>query len=203
MRMRFYNLLNNPNMLNIFNKNWGGYDHNRPSVNNTTNHTAKQRFGLAKVTINMEQTYTELLHDVEFIRNAFRNPLNQPKDLPALAKLVELLNRKYADALEGSLGRVFEFHLNSLREELKDMSIKFYRYYFKDKEKPITIEAISKQAANHAIENLIPQLNEKGYKLEDLVDVKVETPVVGVSTKKHQGKNFIWTTEGWIEKRHE
>lgn len=190
-------------MLNIFNKNWGGYDHNRPSVNNTTNYTAKQRFGLTKGTINMEQTYSELLHDVEFIRNAFRNPLNQPKDLLPLAKLVELLNQKYTDALEGSFAKVFEFHINSLREELKDMSIKFYRYYFKDKEKPITIEAISKQAANYAIENLMPQLKAKGYKLEDLVDVKVETPVVGVSTKKNQGKNFIWTTEGWIEKRYE
>lgn len=190
-------------MLNIFNKNWGGYDHNRPSVNNTTNHTAKQRFGLAKVTINMEQTYIELLHDVEFICNAFRNPLNQPKDLPALAKLVELLKVKYADMLDSTYASVLDFHLNALREELKNMSIKFYRYYFKEKEKPITIEAISKQAANHALENLMPQLKQKGYLLENLLDVKVETPIVGVSVKKHKGKDFIWTTEGWIEKRYE
>lgn len=190
-------------MLTIFNKSWGGNDHYRPSVNNTTNDTAKQRFGLAKVTINMEQTYLELLHDVEFICNALRNPLNQPKDLPALAKLVELLNQKYADILEGSFSKVLEFHLNSLRAELKDMSIKFYRYYFKDKEKPVTIEAISKQAANHALESLMPKLKDKGYSLENLLDVKVETPIEGVSTKKNQGKNFIWTTEGWIEKRYE
>ena len=190
-------------MLTSLIKNWGGYDHNRPSVNNTTNDTAKQRFGHSKGNINMEQTYIELLHDVEFICNAFRNPLNQPKDLPALAKLVELLKIKYQDVLEGSYAKVFEFHLNSLRQELKEMSIKFYRYYFNDQEKPITIEAISKQAANHALENLMPQLLEKGYNLQNLIDVKVETPIAGVSTKRHQGKSFIWSTEGWIEKRYE
>jgi hypothetical protein len=51
------------------------------------------------------------------------------------------------------------------------------------------------------LESLMPKLEAKGYKLQNLADVRVETPIVGVSRKKNDGKNFIWTAEGWIEYR--
>lgn len=190
-------------MLNFFDKNRGGYDPNRPRVNNTTKRTAKQVFGHAKGNMYMQDTYIELLHDVEFIRNAFRNPRNLPKDLPLLSKLIELLIKKYANLPNAFYENIFQFHVNSLSEELKNMGIKFYRYYFSDKEKPVTIEAITKQAANHALEKIMPELNAKGYILENLVDVKVETPIAGVTTKKMGGKTFVWTTDGWCQEREQ
>jgi hypothetical protein len=38
-----------------------------------------------------------------------------------------------------------------------------------------------------------------------LVDVRVETPIVGISTRKRKGNEFIWvgkeyTSDGWLEK---
>ena len=75
----------------------------------------------------------------------------------------------------------------------------FYKYFFEGKEKPIIIEAISKQSAHHALQQVLPTLQEKGYDLRDLKDMKVETPIVGVSRKQHQGKNFVWSNEGWVQ----
>jgi hypothetical protein len=183
----------------------GGYDHNHPPVNNTTNffHN-KQKFGQPKSTNKMQELNISFLHDVEYICTALRNPLNQPKDLPALTKLVELLKLKYKDLFNTAYVEVLTFHINLIEDELKTMSIKLYRYYFHGKEKPITIEAISKYAADYAMMQLIPKIEAKGYYRENLRDVKVETPVAGVSTKKVDGKILVWTTDGgWIEKREE
>ena len=38
-----------------------------------------------------------------------------------------------------------------------------------------------------------------------LLDVRVETPIVGISTRKRKGNEFIWvgkeyTSDGWLEK---
>jgi len=184
-------------------KNKGSHDIGYPYMNNTTNTCTKQRFGHAKFKKQMQDIYLSLLDDVAFIRNALENPLNQPKDMPALIKLVEMLKLKYDDFSKSAYVDVATFHINNLEEELSNMTIKFYKYYFRDIEKPITIEALSKQSANHAIEQLMPQLEAKGYKIQNIIDVRVEQPIQGVSTKKHNGKNFIWTTEGWLEQREE
>ena len=39
-----------------------------------------------------------------------------------------------------------------------------------------------------------------------LLDVRVETPIVGISTRKRKGNEFIWvgkeyTSDGWLEKQ--
>jgi hypothetical protein len=188
-------------MITALQKNKGSHDIGYPYLNNTTNACTKQRFGRTKFKEQMQDIYISLLDDVAFIRNALYNPRNLPKDMPALIKLVELLKRKYDDFAKSPYGDVALFHINNLEEELADMRIKFYKYYFRDKEKPVTIEALNKQAANFAMEQLMPQLEPKGYKIQNIVDVRVEEPIAGVSTKKHQGKEFIWTSEGWIEKR--
>jgi hypothetical protein len=188
-------------MERFYPKSRGEYDHTHPHVNNTTNICTKQRFGHAKFMKIIEENYLLFLHDTEFICTAFRNPHNQPKDLPALGRLVELLKRKYANSLKGAYAEIINFHIEALQNELADMSIKFYKYYFHEVEKPVIIEAITKEAANYALEQLMPQLEAKGYKLKNLADMRVETPIVGVSKKKHNGKNFVWTPEGWIEDR--
>ena len=182
----------------LFQKNKGGYDHSHP-MNNTTIVCSKQKFGRTKFNQIMQENYLSFLHDVEFICTAFRNPRNQPKDMPALIKLVELLKRKYHYQIDGAYKDVLQFHINSLEDELKDMTVKFYKYYFHEVEKPVIIEAITKQVANHTLESLMPELQANGYKLQNLADVRVETPIVGVSRKKNDGKNFVWTAEGWIE----
>jgi len=180
----------------------GSHDLGYLSVNNTTNAT-KQRFGQNKFMLQLEDTFIEYLKDCKFVEGAIRNPHNQPKDLPALIRLVNNLENKYAHISSESFGLMLQISLNAIRQELADMSIKFYKFYFNDKEKPITIEAISKASAYHHLEQIMPNLTEQGYLLQNLVDVKVENPIVGVSKKKHQGKNFIWTIEGWLEDRFE
>jgi hypothetical protein len=79
------------------------------------------------------------------------------------------------------------------------MTIKFYKYYFDGQEKPVIIEAISKQSANYALEQIMPTLSDKGYFLQDLKDMKVEQPLVGVNKKQFKGKNYVWSVDGWIE----
>jgi hypothetical protein len=39
-----------------------------------------------------------------------------------------------------------------------------------------------------------------------LLDVRVETPIVGISTRKRKGNEFVWvgkeyTSDGWLEKQ--
>jgi hypothetical protein len=178
----------------------GSNDHYYPIVNNTTKiFLASEKFGQNKFMDNLEQEYALFLKDVEFIRNTFENPLNQPKDVPQLATLVYLLKRKYQHLSNLSQYQFFEWHLNIVDQQLKDMTTKFYKYFFEGKEKPIIIEAISKQSAHHALQQVLPTLKEKGYDLRDLKDMKIETPIVGVSRKQHQGKNFVWSNEGWVQ----
>lgn len=179
-------------------KGEGSHDHGYPPMNNTTN-AQKQRFGQSKFMAELQVTYLNFLEDCKFVEKAIHNPCNLPKDLPALVNLVALLERKYNHVTTQPFVHVLQFHTNAIRQELSDMSIKFYKFYFNDKEKPVTIEAISKQAAYHGLEQIMPNISEHGYELQNLVDVKVENPIVGVSKKKHKGKEFIWTPEGWIE----
>jgi hypothetical protein len=79
------------------------------------------------------------------------------------------------------------------------MTIKFYKYYFDGQEKPVIIEAVSKQSAHYALQQILPKLSEKGYNLQDLKDMKVESPLVGVNRKQYQGKSYVWGVDGWVE----
>jgi|694.fasta_scaffold12565_1 hypothetical protein len=176
----------------------GGHDLGHPPMNNTTN-AQKQRFGQNKFMAEMEVTYIDFLKDCKFVETAIQNPNNLPKDLPALVNLVNLLEKKYNHITAEPFVDVLQFHLNAIRQELSEMSIKFYKFYFSDQSKPVTIEAVSKQAAYHGLEQIMPNIEEHGYQIQNLVDVKVESPIVGVSKKKHKGKTFIWTPEGWLE----
>lgn len=169
-------------------------------VNNTTKiKVARQRFGQNKFMDSLEETYRLFVIDQEYICNSLNNERNLPKDLPALMNLVDLFKIKYHHMLHLSIGDAMKFHIKLIEEQLNEMTIKFYKYYFNGQDKPVIIEAVSKQSANYALEQILPSLTSKGYDLRDLKDMKVETPLVGVNKKKHQGKSFIWTSEGWIE----
>lgn len=147
----------------------------------------------------LEETYRLFVIDQEYICNSLKNERNLPKDLPALMNLVDLFKIKYHHMLHLSIGDAMKFHIKLIEEQLNEMTIKFYKYYFNGQDKPVIIEAVSKQSANYALEQILPSLTSKGYDLRDLKDMKVETPLVGVNKKKHQGKSFVWTSEGWIE----
>ena len=169
-------------------------------VNNTTIiKVARQRFGQDKFMESLEETYRLFLADQEYICNALKNERNLPKDLPALINLVDLLIIKYQHLEKSPVGDVLKIHLKIVDDLLKDMTIKFYKYYFDGQEKPVIIEAISKQSANYALEQIMPTLSDKGYFLQDLKDMKVEQPLVGVNKKQFKGKNYVWSVDGWIE----
>jgi hypothetical protein len=80
--------------------------------------------------------------------------------------------------------------------------IKFYKYFFYKNKKPVIMEAYSRSEAD----NMLIQLNEKTQAVDwsDLVDVRIEMPIKGISKRKRLGKTYIWvgsdyTTDGWME----
>lgn len=147
----------------------------------------------------LEESYRLFLVDQEYICNALKNERNQPKDIPALSNMVDLLNIKYQHLHRTMIGDALKFHLKIVEDLLTDMTIKFYKYYFNGQEKPVIIEAVSKQSAHYALQQILPKLSDKGYDLQDLKDMKVESPLIGVNRKQYQGKTFVWSADGWIE----
>ena len=80
---------------------------------------------------------------------------------------------------------------------------KFYKYYFRGMEKPLTMEAEDKQTADQ----MLVQLSIKSkvrMKTADLIDIRIETPLFGITTKKRSGIDYVWvgkdkTSDGWLE----
>ena len=62
--------------------------------------------------------------------------------------------------------------------------------------------------SKHDADQMLIELQYKSQTSIDfnkLVDVRVETPIVGISTRKRKGKEFVWvskeyTSDGWLEK---
>jgi hypothetical protein len=80
---------------------------------------------------------------------------------------------------------------------------KFYRYYFKGMEKPITMEAEDKATADKMLIQL--SINSKvRMRTSDLIDIRIETPLFGITTKKRNDIEYVWvgkekTSDGWLE----
>jgi len=80
--------------------------------------------------------------------------------------------------------------------------IKLYKYYFKQLDKPIVMEAESRKSAD----DMLRALNEKmggGMRKNDIIDLRIETLVVGESSKIRKGIKHIWvglefSQNGWI-----
>jgi hypothetical protein len=80
---------------------------------------------------------------------------------------------------------------------------KFYKYYFRELDKPLTMEAEDKQTAD----KMLVQLSIKSkvrMRTADLIDVRIETPLFGITTKMRNGVEWVWvgkdkTSDGWLE----
>lgn len=80
---------------------------------------------------------------------------------------------------------------------------KFYKYYFRGLEKPLIMEAEDKKTADQ----MLVQLSIKSkvrMKTADLYDVRIETPLFGITTKIRNNTEWVWvgkdkTSDGWLE----
>ena len=80
---------------------------------------------------------------------------------------------------------------------------KFYKFYFKGLAKPIIMEAENKDLAFQMLDRLSEKSNTN-IDLNLLEDIKLETPLLGISTKKRNGISLTWvgkenSSDGWIE----
>lgn len=80
--------------------------------------------------------------------------------------------------------------------------IRFYKYYFKGVDKPVIMEAESKDVADRMMQQL-KQSTTANISAKDLIDIRVETPISGISKRKRQNQDFVWvgkefTTDGWL-----
>lgn len=80
--------------------------------------------------------------------------------------------------------------------------IKRYKYYFRQLDKPIVIEAISRKSADGILINLNVKMGN-WMNIKDLLDLRIETLVIGVSKKVMNKKNYIWVglnsaKNGWM-----
>ena len=83
------------------------------------------------------------------------------------------------------------------------MNTKFYKYYFRGLDKPLTMEAEDKRTADQ----MLVQLSLKSkvrMRTADLIDIRIETPLFGITTKTRNGFVWFWvgkdkTSDGWLE----
>jgi hypothetical protein len=82
-------------------------------------------------------------------------------------------------------------------------NIKLYKYYFKQLEKPLVMEAESRKLADEMLMSFNDRIGG-GMDISDLIDVRIETLIVGESSKIKNKKKHIWvgtdnTRDGWME----
>jgi hypothetical protein len=80
--------------------------------------------------------------------------------------------------------------------------IRFYKYYFKGIDKPVIMEAESKDIADRMMQQL-KQNTTANISAKDLIDVRVETPISGISKRTRQNQSYVWvgkefTSDGWL-----
>jgi hypothetical protein len=81
-------------------------------------------------------------------------------------------------------------------------TIRFYKYYFIGNDKPIIMEAENRLQADQMMQEL-KERSKVPISVKDLIDVRIETPIIGISKRKKKGNEFIWvglehTTDGWL-----
>jgi len=80
--------------------------------------------------------------------------------------------------------------------------IRFYKYYFRGVEKPVIMEAESRALADQMMQQL-KERSAVNFGAKDLEDVRVETPIFGISKRKRNGIELVWvgkeyTNNGWL-----
>ena len=80
---------------------------------------------------------------------------------------------------------------------------RFYKYYFREVDKPIIMEAENRDTADDMLRELSrkPKVDIDFKKLQD---IRVETPIIGISTKNRKGIDYTWvgkehSSNGWME----
>jgi hypothetical protein len=80
--------------------------------------------------------------------------------------------------------------------------IRFYKYYFTGKDKPVIMEAEDRISADQMMQQL--KLNTNiNLSAKDLIDIRVETPIIGISKRKRHNQEYVWvgnefTSDGWL-----
>jgi hypothetical protein len=80
--------------------------------------------------------------------------------------------------------------------------IRFYKYYFTGKDKPVIMEAEDRLTADQMMQQLKQNTTVK-LSAKDLIDIRVETPIVGISKRKRHNQEYVWvgnefTSDGWL-----
>lgn len=80
--------------------------------------------------------------------------------------------------------------------------VRFYKYYFRNVDKPVIMEAESRLQADQMMQEL-KERTQISFGAKDLEDVRVETPIVGISKRKKGGNELVWvgrehTSDGWL-----
>ena len=71
-------------------------------------------------------------------------------------------------------------------------------------DKPIIMEAENRTKADEMIISL-QYKSQTPIDFTKLIDIRVETPIVGISTRKRKGNEYVWvgkeyTSDGWLLK---
>jgi hypothetical protein len=80
--------------------------------------------------------------------------------------------------------------------------IRFYKYYFLGVDKPVIMEAEDRLTADQMMQKL-KENTSVNLSAKNLIDIRVETPIVGISKRKRHNKEYIWvgnefTSDGWL-----
>lgn len=84
------------------------------------------------------------------------------------------------------------------------LKTRFYKYFFLGTDKPIIMEAENRTKADEMIISL-QYKSQTPIDFTKLIDIRVETPIVGISTRKRKGNEYVWvgkeyTSDGWLLK---
>lgn len=79
--------------------------------------------------------------------------------------------------------------------------IKFYQYFFKGKPKPVIMESVNREQADAMLQELMAVSGVA--QLPEIIDVKIEMPLKGVSKKVRNKQTYIWvgidkSQDGWM-----
>jgi hypothetical protein len=80
--------------------------------------------------------------------------------------------------------------------------IRFYKYYFTGKDKPVIMEAENRITADQMMQQL-KQNTTANLSAKDLIDIRIETPIIGISKRKRHNQDYVWvgnefTSDGWL-----
>jgi peptide deformylase len=80
--------------------------------------------------------------------------------------------------------------------------IRFYKYYFLGVDKPVIMEAEDRTTADQMMQKL-KENTSVNLSAKNLIDIRVETPIVGISKRKRHNKDYVWvgnefTNDGWL-----